>query len=176
MKKYLPLVFIFISFQLASQIVLKEWEGKWSGTVKTYRYNNQLDSFAMSIEITPRDTIWDYVIFYDKIKPDGNPDIRNYQLVIKDESKYHLAVDEKNSIVLDSYINDNCFYSKFWVMGSDLQMRMCVNQDKMDYEITSYPSEPLRVSGNEVVQGDTIPEVRSYDLRFLMKAELMKEK
>ena len=173
MIKYLfPL--LLISIQLSAQIVPKEWEGKWKGNVKSWAYNSTIDSFEMSIDITPKDSTWDFIIFYGR-EYQGKPDIRRYQLIIEDESKSHLAIDEQNSIFLDCFINDNCLYNRFSVMGSDLQMRMCVKQTKMEYEITSYPSKPLRISGNEVVQKDTIPEVSSYDLRFLMKAELTKE-
>lgn len=175
MAKYLFLSLLFISFQLNGQIILKEWEGKWNGNVKSWAYNNQIDSFDMSIEISPNDTIWDFTIFYDR-EYKGKPDIREYQLIVEDESKYHLVIDEKNSIFLDCFINDNCLYNKFSGMGGDLQVRMCVNGTKMEYEITSYLSEPIRISGKGVVQKDTIPEIKSYDLNFLMKGELMKEK
>ena len=174
MVKILLLPLILMSFQLYGQIVPKEWEGKWKGVVKSWTYNNQIDSFEMSLEIIPKDTIWDFIIFYDR-EYKGKPDIRKYQLIIEDESKYHLVIDERNSIFLDCFVNDNCLYERFSGMGSDLQVRMCVTDSKMEYEITSYLSEPIRISGNEIIQKDTIPEIKSYDLNFLMKGELIKE-
>ena len=171
-KFLIPL--LFLSCQLSSQIVPENWEGKWKGTVKSWSYNTPIDSFEMSIDIIPKDTIWDFIIFYDRAYQ-GKPDIRAYQLIIEDESKYHLAIDEKNSIFLDCFINDHCLYNKFSGMGSDLQVSMCVKGTKMEYEITSYLSEPIRVSGNKVIEKDTIPEIKSFDLNFLMKAELTKE-
>jgi len=173
MIKYL-LPLLFIPFQLSGQVVPKHWEGKWTGSVKAWAYNTQIDSFAMSIDIIPKDSIWDFVIFYDR-KHSGKPDIREYQLIVKDASKSHLAIDEKNSIFLDCFINDNCLHNRFSGMGSDLQVRMCINDAEMEYEITSYYAEPIRTSGNEVIQNDTVPEIKSYDLHYLMKGTLSKE-
>ena len=173
MIKYLiPL--LLLSSQLNGQIVPKQWEGKWIGSVQSWAYNHPLDSFAMSIEIIPKDSSWDFILFYDRAYL-GKPDIRQYQLIIENESKYHLAIDEKNSIVLDCFMNDNCLYNRFSGMGSDLQMRMCVSEKKMEYEITSYLTEPIRISGNEVIENDTVPEIKSFDLHYLMKGELVKE-
>ncbi len=61
-------------------------------------------------------------------------------------------------------------------MGSELQTRMCLEEQTLTYEITSRLEEPLRVSGNEVIDKDTIPEIRSYELYNIMKAKLKKEK
>ena len=127
----------------------------------------------MSLEITPRDSVWNFVISYKK--DIDKPDIRQYELIVMDTAKYHLAIDEKNSIVLDSYFNDNCLYTIFAGMGSDLQTRICMTEGALDYEITSNLSEPIRVSGNEIIENDTIPEIRSYDLYHIMKARLKRE-
>ena len=159
--------------RLAGQVIPQQWEGKWSGSVKAWTYNQQIDSFAMSIDILPKDSTWNFTIFYDRKRGD-QPDIRRYELLVVDESKYHLAIDEKNSIMLDCFVNDNCLYNRFAGMGSDLQMRICINETEMEYEISSYYSQNIRVSGNEVVQSDTIPEIKSYELNYLMKGKLKK--
>lgn len=174
-KSNIILIFIFFTIQLNGQISLKKWEGKWKGTVETWSYNSKIDSFAMSIDITQKDSIWDFVIFYAR-EHLGKPDIRNYKLITVDKSKYHFAIDEKNSILLDCFFNNNCLYNKFSGMGSDLQVRMCLDGKVLDYEITSFYSLPIRTSGNQVIQKDTVPEIKSYDLYHLMKAKLKKEK
>jgi len=104
------------------------------------------------------------------------PDQRNYQLIVVDRSKYHLAIDEQNSIILDTYFNDNCLYTRFGGMGSDLQTRICMINQTLEYEITSNYSEPIRISGNQVIENDTMPEITSYDLYHIMKATLTKKK
>ncbi|MEL6255692.1 MAG: hypothetical protein AAFR87_27050, partial [Bacteroidota bacterium] len=84
----------------------------------------------------------------------------------------------RNCVFLNDFIStcSNCLYNRFSGMGSDLQIRMCASDTNMEYEITSYLSEPIRTSGNEIIQKDTIPEIKSYDLNYLMKGELIREK
>ena len=178
MKKLFQLIkvvlLLLITFQTNGQVIPSEWEGTWSGTVNIWSYNKKTDSFPMSLEITPKDSVWNFVIFYKK--DPNKPDKRQYELIIIDPSKYHLAIDEKNSIILDSYFNDNCLYTIFGGMGSDLQTRICMNKETLEYEITSSLSQPIRISGNEVIANDTIPEISSYNLYHIMKAKLKKEK
>lgn len=172
-KSLLTFLLLFTSLSIKSQIIPVEWEGIWHGTVDIWSYNVKTDSFPMSLEITPQDSVWNFVISYKK---DVNkPDIRRYELIVVDKSKFHLAIDEKNTIILDSYFNDNCLYTKFGGMGSDLQTRICMSERCLEYEITSNLSDPIRVSGDEIVNSDTIPEIRSYDLYHIMKARLIKE-
>lgn len=172
-KSVLAFLLLFSSLTINGQIIPLEWEGIWHGTVNIWSYNVKIDSFPMSLEITPKDSVWNFVINYNRDKE--NPDIRRYELIVIDNSKHHLAIDEKNSIILDSYFNDNCLYTKFSGMGSDLQTRTCLTEGELEYEITSNFSKPIRSSGNEIIKNDTVPEILSYDLYHLMKAKLKKE-
>ena len=170
---FLAVIFVLNTVQVKGQMIPPEWEGVWQGTVDIWSYNKKTDAFPMSLEITPKDTSWNFVISYNRDK--NKSDIRLYELIIIDSSKFHLAIDEKNSIFLDSYFNDNCLYTRFGGMGSDLQTRICLNGEVLNYEITSNFSEPLRVSGNGIIEKDTMPEIKSYTLYHTMKARLKKE-
>jgi hypothetical protein len=173
LKSILAILLLFTSLIIKGQIIPLEWEGIWHGTVDIWSYNVKTDSFPMSLEITPKDSVWNFVISYKRDV--DKPDIRRYELIVVDKSRFHLAIDEKNTIYLDSYFNDNCLYTRFGGMGSDLQTRICMSKGDLEYEITSNLSEPIRVSGNEIIKSDTIPEIRSYDLYHIMKARLKKE-
>ena len=61
-------------------------------------------------------------------------------------------------------------------MGSELLTKICLENGFLEYEITSVFSEPERVSGKEIIRGDTIPEINSYEVYNIMKAKLIKEK
>lgn len=174
LASFITLILFLFSSTLSSQSLPKEWHGKWEGTVDIWSYNNKIDSFPMSLEIQPLDSTWTFIINYNRdIK---KPDVRKYQLIVVNPEKNHLAIDEKNSIILDSYFNDDCLYTRFGGMGSDLLTRICLSDQELNYEITSNYSTPLRVSGNEVIGNDTIPEIKSYDLYHIMKAKLRKAK
>ncbi|MEL7377505.1 MAG: hypothetical protein AAFN65_11130 [Bacteroidota bacterium] len=165
---------LFLTVQsVHGQIIPSEWEGVWRGSVDIWLQNEKVDSFPMSLEILAKDSTWSYTVTYDR-DPEV-PDVRNYELIVVDDATYHLAIDEKNSIVLDAYFNDNCLYAMFSGLGSDLQSRTCLAGDELEYEIASYLSDPVRVSGNEVIKGDTIPEISSFAMYHLMKARLRKD-
>jgi len=73
------LVFLLLlTLPLKSQTIPSEWEGKWQGTVNIWAYNSKIDSFPMSLEITPNDTVWNFVISYNRDV--DKPDVREYQL------------------------------------------------------------------------------------------------
>ena len=159
-------------FSLAGQELPKAWEGHWQGTVDIWSYGNEVDSFPMTLTISRLHTSWDFVIDYQR-NPE-RPDVREYRLVTVDSEKNRFAIDEQNSILLDTYLIDNCLMNVFAGMGSSLQTRMCLEGDVLSYEITSNFDGPERVSGGEVMGKDTIPEIKSYEVYSQMKARLRK--
>lgn len=159
---------------LNSQTLSKEWEGKWQGEVEIWSFNKKAESFPMSLEISEADSSWNFILTYDRLPE--KPDVRNYSLIIIEDSVGHYAIDEHNSIVLDAYLNGHCLYTSFGGLGSELLTRMCLDDDQLAYEITSMLSDPIRVSGNEIIDNDTISEINSYQVYHVMRAELRREK
>ncbi|MEL6803677.1 MAG: hypothetical protein AAFO91_07845 [Bacteroidota bacterium] len=157
---------------LSAQSLPESWMGKWEGTVEIWSNNQMVDSFPMSLTITPTDTDWDYVIDYQR-DPE-RPDVRRYSLFSLNDSIGHFAVDEHNGIILDTYRNGNCLNSAFSGMNTHLLMRLCLEEDGMAYEITSMPSEAQRINEEHVLEGDTIPEIRAYSVINIMRANLVK--
>jgi hypothetical protein len=157
---------------LSAQTLPKAWEGKWRGTVDIWSYGSKVDSFPMTLTITRLHASWDFVIDYQR-NP-ARPDVREYRLVTIDSGKNQFAIDEQNSILLDTYLVDNCLMNVFAGMGSSLQTRMCLEGEVLSYEITSNFDAPERISGGEVIGKDTIPEIKSYEVYSKMKAKLRK--
>jgi len=127
----------------------------------------------MSLEIQPIDSAWTFIITYNVGTEE--PDVRDYSLIAIDTAAGHYAIDEHNSILLDTYLFDNCLYDRFAVMNSDLFSRICLNGEVLDYEIISGQTEPVRISGDTIMGADTIPEVSSYRLFSVIKAALRRE-
>ena len=173
--KFLILLIIALLGQKSvfSQSGLAPWEGIWKGVVDIWDSGKKIDSFPMSLEIIPKDSAWDFIILYNR-NPD-KPDKRAYSLIVIEDSIGHYAIDEHNGIILDCYALDNCIYASFGGLGNDLLSRMCLQGEQLEYEISSALSDPIRISGNTVMEGDTIPEIRSYKVFNLMKAVLTKE-
>ena len=174
MKKILIImVLIGMISPVKSQSFPQEWEGKWSGVVNIWESNHITGSFPMSLEIQAQDSTWSFTLIYDRSQ--DKLDKREYLLVLVEDSVGHYAIDEKNGIVLDSYINAGCLYTSFGGMGSELLMRVCMVNEQLEYEISSMKTDPIRISGNKPIGNDTIPEIRSYQVYNVMKAMLSKE-
>ncbi|MEL7531296.1 MAG: hypothetical protein AAFN10_08320 [Bacteroidota bacterium] len=172
-----PILFALLGLSFLSlnaQQFPQDWEGKWTGTVEIWSQNQLTDSFPMSLEIIPQDSIWTYTLHYMHNKT-KEPDIRPYSLVPIADSLGHFAIDEANSIMLDAYYSGGCLYSAFGGMGSELLSRICLEEEHLSYEITSFLSEAVRVSGDQIIESDTIPEIKSYQVYSIMRAELRRE-
>lgn len=169
-----PILFLFLTLSpyLHGQSLSEAWQGKWEGTCDIWSFNKITMSFPMSLDINPIDSGYTFTINY--MVDSTKPDVRKYSLIMLEDSTGHYAIDEHNSIILDSYLNGDCLFTSFGGIGSELLTRICLEDGEMEYEITSVRSEPIRVSGNEVIRKDTIPEINSYELHQLMKARLKK--
>ncbi|MTB51147.1 hypothetical protein [Lewinella sp. W8] len=172
-RSILPVLFLLCGGALGAQVLPDSWHGQWRGTVDIWSYGVKVDSFPMALTIRPEGDRWQFVINYRR-NPD-QPDVRRYQLVALDGEKGHFAIDEQNSILLDTYLVDDCLLNVFAGMGSSLQTRICHEGDFLSYEITSNFDAPERVSGGEVMGQDTVPEIRSYTVYNQMKARLRKD-
>lgn len=159
---------------LGAQEFPADWQGKWSGEVQVWSPGVQQDAFPMYLDIQPTDSTWTYTIFYGHNRL-PEPDVRPYSIVILNDSLQHFAIDEHNDILLDAYYLDNCLYSVFAGMGSQLQSRVCHEGDYLQYEITSFYGDAVRTSGDSIIGTDTIPPIQSYEVYSVMKARLVKE-
>ena len=128
----------------------QSWEGIWKGEMKIWQENREVNAFPMSLEISPKDSTWNFIINYQR--DEHKLDVRTYSLITINASTGHFAIDEHNSIILDSYLNGNCFYTSFGGLGSELLTRICKNEATLEYEISSVKSAPIRVSGDEIIQ------------------------
>ena len=81
-----------------------DWVGSWKGTVDLWAFYRKSDTFPISLDIQSQDTALSFTINY-AFDPE-KPDIRKYQLIKIDSVNAHLAIDEQNSIVLASFLND----------------------------------------------------------------------
>ncbi|WP_420459018.1 hypothetical protein [Neolewinella sp.] len=175
MKTLLTGSCLFLSVLLYAQTFPDDWYGSWRGDLAIWRAGQQVDTVPMEFELSLADTGGiNYIIRY---LPEGRPvDERSYLLQSVDSTAGHYVIDERNGILLDEYLVDNCLYSRFDVMGSDLLARICYTaQDTLEYEITGGPVGPIRESGATTVGSDTIPPVRAYRIGSVTKAKLYRE-
>ena len=79
------------------------WLGNYKGTLEIYGIDSVKMKANMELKIaaTANDSIYDWHISYEF---NEKKDLRNYSLRLVDKKKGHYCIDEKNSIVLDSFL------------------------------------------------------------------------
>jgi len=95
------------------------------------------------------------------ILPEVSP-APNYFLKVIDAEKGHYQVDEKNSILLNSYLIDNRLVSTFEVMDNVITSVYRLEGQKMYFEIYANNAKDALVTGATIQDGEDIPEVESY--------------
>lgn len=172
-------VFLFFAFFLLIQQNLiaqknfpKSWEGSYKGKLQIYT----LDSIAMQVEMkleiaqTTNDTLFQWKMTYIF---NGNEDVRDYQLKVVDASKGHYIVDERNSIMIDAYYKNGVLTSFFEVEKSFIISEYSKIGEEIHFDIISAKDSP-NLSGDQQVNGETIPEVSSFPVNGRQKAVLIK--
>jgi hypothetical protein len=117
------------------------------------------------------DSIFQWKMIYN---PQGKNDARDYEIKIKDVTKGHYIIDEKNSILIDAFYKNETLTSHFEVMESFI----LTSYHKLDdqtivFDLFSSKKTGI-VSGNTKVDNNTIPEVKSYTINGRQKAVLKK--
>lgn len=160
--------------QTAEKTFPESWEGIWKGELQIYKENNLAQSVPMELHILELDTSDSYTwtIIYGSDKESGK---RPYELKIIDPKKGIYAIDEKNSIVLDAYFFRDKFFSRFEVMGSYLLCTYQKVEEQIVFEIISGKMEPMNTTGDQMHKGEKIPQVKSFQISVMQRANLTKK-
>ena len=145
--------------------------GEWHGDLKIYSTTGFKQSVPMELHILPIDSMrFEWTLIYGEDKETGK---RPYEMIIVDKSKGHFEIDEKNSILLDSYVLGGKFYQRFDVSGSNLLVSLEKIAENLIFEIVVSKTEPLRTTGDTVTEeGEQIPAVNSYQMMVRQRAFL----
>jgi len=173
-KKLLLILLIGLSYLtngFAQENSLTPFEGTYKGTLKIYQGAKVVQDLPMALKIIPVDSsTWTFHITYHRA---GKEDFRPYYIRLINAEKGHYVIDEHNGILLDSYLHGNCLYEQFAIDKSGIIGTTCfLEDDRLSYELIPVNMEPMRVSGDTIIKGDTIPAVRSYQVYSTQKAIL----
>jgi len=154
----------------------QDWTGTWAGTLRIYNAKGLADSVLMQLEIHPIDTSasgrYTFGIVYGSKEKDWRP----YELVPVAPERGRWQVDEKNSIVIESFLYGPKFMSWFVVLGSRL---LCtyerVGADTLVFEVYSGPDRSISTTGNTMHEGEEIPEVQTFPLAVFQRAVLKRQ-
>lgn len=150
------------------------WVGEWKGTLEIWRANGMVQSLPMELHVLPIEDSDNYHwwIIYGADKEKGK---RAYELKTIDKEKGIYAVDEHNTIQLESYLIGNKLISYYSVMGSAMMVTNEVNGDEMIFEIMAGKDDPVSITGGQKHEGEDIPEVKTFPITVQQKALLTRE-
>jgi hypothetical protein len=135
----------------------KSFIGNWKGTIQYMITGKPMQQFTMQLRIQPTDSANQYT--WQIIYGDSGKDNRPYILKPVDTAKGHWVVDEKDGIVLDSYVHSNCIHGAFTVMGSTITDNYCIENGKMKVEFFNIKLDNKTQSGKGTKD---VPFVDSY--------------
>jgi len=151
----------------------EDWMGYWKGDLEIYKKNKLVRTLPMALDHAYTDTIgyYKWAIIYGADTIAGR---RDYYLNTVDAAVGHYQTEERNSIFLDSYLFGNQLVAYYDVGTVAIQSTYTRSGDEIHFEILAMGTEPIALTGNQIIAGDTIPEVRSYPVTTKQKAVLRK--
>jgi hypothetical protein len=176
--KFQQLIFsffiLFICIEGLSQNTFPaSWEGNYKGELQIFGVDSVTMKVEMKLDIVKKTTSsFQWKISYNF---KGNEDVRDYELKIIDAEKGMYVIDEKNSIVIESYYKMETFTSFFKVMDSFIVSTYTKKADAIVFEIISGDENNLTISGDKKINEEEIPKVTSYLVNGRQKAILIKQ-
>ena len=173
--KYLLILlsFFFIEYSF-SQSFPTSWIGHYEGNLEIYGVDSVLRTIKMNLDIekTLNDSIFVWQITYQL---DSTADIRKYELHVLDQEKGLFQIDEKNGIVIESYLKSDILTSFFSVMNNFIIATYAKMDDYIDFEIIVANTKPVSTTGETKHEKEEIPKVETYPVQGRQKARLYRQ-
>ena len=143
------------------------WAGTWKGPCVVVRNGKTAMEFPMELHIAPMEGggNWSWRVVYGEGE---KRQVRPYELHPVDGQPNHFVIDEKNSILIDSYFENDRLHSRFWVADNVIEAVYTRRGDKLEATLTTYGAKPTRMSGGE----GRVPPVASYALKSVQRGTL----
>jgi hypothetical protein len=170
-EKLLLLIFLIAALNSFSQTSSfpQSFTGNWKGTLTWSRPGKPSQAFSMRLNIQATDSgRYTWQIIYGDDQKDNCP----YLLIPVDTANGHWIIDERNSIVLDSYWMGNKFIGAFTVGGNTIVNQYWIDEQGMHVEFISYAVKPVVTTGGT---SKDIPPVDSYKILSLQKGVLKRQ-
>ncbi len=172
MKRIVLMITLFVLMQKitsAQTSFPQSFIGNWKGTLTWTVPGKAPQTFTMRLNVQPADSgRYTWQIIYGDDRKDNRP----YLLIPVDTAKGHWVVDERNSIILDSYWIANRFTGVFAVGGSTIFDAYWIDAEGLHVEFVTYNSKPLNTTGGNSKE---IPPVESYQIKSVQRGVLKKQ-
>lgn len=179
----LRILIVFCTFSVLNQLHAQKdslafpasWEGDWKGTLDIFGGGGQTQSVAMALEIHKIDTSRNRYTF-GLVYGSKSTDYRPYELYPVAPRGGVWRIDEKNSIVMESYLYGPKLLCWF-VVGNN---RIFCTYEKVDdntlvFELYSGLEAAISTTGGTIQGAEKIPEVKTYPFNVFQRAILKRE-
>lgn len=151
------------------------WEGTWHGTLDIYNGKGKLQSVPMWVEIHKIDTSTTGRYTFGLVYGSKEQDWRPYELVPVVPANGLWRVDEKNSIVMESYQYGPKLLCWFVVNNSRVMCTYEKRGEEMLFEVYSGVEAAVSSTGNTKQGEEGIPEVKTYPFSVFQRATLTRQ-
>jgi len=155
----------------------ESWSGNWSGSLEIFNAKGMVQSVPMTIEIHKIDTSSENRYTFGLIYGSKEADWRPYELVPVAPDKGLWKVDEKNSIVMESYLFGPKLLCWFTVQGNRI---LCTyektNDTTLIFEVVAGMETAVSTTGNtQLESGEEISEVKTFPFSAFQRAVLTRQ-
>jgi len=156
----------------------ESWEGTWTGELKIWKGSTIVRSIPMETIIAPTALADEYkwVTSYETENSEEDNVEKPYVLKILDREKGLYLIDEKNSILIESYLFDNKLVSWYTVGKSFIQATYEKRGAEIVFEIFAGGREPVSVTGGTKIDEEDIPTVETMPYNVMQRAVLKRKK
>lgn len=151
------------------------WAGSWQGTLEIFNGKGKVQSVPMWVEIHKIDTSTEGRYTFGLVYGSKEKDWRPYELVPVNPDFGLWQVDEKNGIVMESYLLGPKLLCWFVVNNNRILCTYEKNGDTMYFEVLSGIEAAISTTGNTKQGEEEIPEVKTYPFSVFQRAVLLKK-
>lgn len=177
MRSFLFVYCLFLSVRAPLQAQSEaqfpaSWEGNWHGQLDIFNANGKVHSIPTGLEIHKIDSSGTGRYTFGLVYGSKEQDWRPYELVPLAPEQGLWQVDEKNGIMMESYLYGPKLLCWFTVEGSRVMCTYEKRGEELLFEVYSGKELPVSTTGNTMQAGETIPEVKTFPFTVFQRAVL----
>ncbi len=143
------------------------WHGVWKGPCTVSGPTRKRLDFPMELHVAPIDgrAAWTWRIVYGE---GAKRQVRAYELLAVPGGKGHFRVDEKNGIVIDSWLHRDTLYSRFEIGSVSIDARYTLVRGSLEVSLVTTRVAPIATTGGE----KGVPPVKAFPFVAVQRGTL----
>lgn len=151
------------------------WQGNWTGTLEIFNGKGKIQSVEMTLEIHKIDSSLEGRYTFGLVYGSKEQDWRPYELIPVAPEIGQWKVDEKNTIIMESYLYGPKLLCWFTVQENRILCTYEKTDDNtMIFEVMAGSEKAISITGNTTQGEEEIPEVKAFPFNVFQRATLRK--